>query len=199
MPGFRVVVVDPDGHELSPGETGELAIDIPRSPLYWFRGYWREPDWTARRFINNGCLYLTGDTATLDSDHYVFFSARADDIITSAGYRIGPFEIESSLMAHPGVAEAAAVGMPDPLHGEVVKAFVVLKPGYVGSDVLAAELRDLVKVRLSAHAYPRMVEFVAQLPKTPSGKIQRYLLRQVPDDAPLDVGGTSPGLATANG
>jgi acetyl-CoA synthetase len=122
---------------------------------------------------------LTGDAASLDADGYVFFSSRADDVISSAGYRIGPFEIESSLIAHPAVAEAAAIGVPDALRGEAVKAFVVLKPGQVSSAALAAELGEWVKSRLSAHAYPHSVEFVDQLPKTPSGKVQRYALRQV--------------------
>ena len=129
MPGFRVVIVDPEGRALCPCEMGELAIDTSASPLCWFRGYWREPEWTARRFLDHGRLYLTGDAASMDGDGYVFFSSRADDVISSAGYRIGPFEIESSLMAHPAVAEAACVGTPDALRGEVVKAFVVLRPG----------------------------------------------------------------------
>jgi acetyl-CoA synthetase len=178
MPGFLVVIVDPEGHELAPGEMGELAIDTSASPLCWFRGYWREPEWTARRFLDNGRLYLTGDAASMDADGYVFFSSRADDVISSAGYRIGPFEVESSLMAHPAVAEAAAVGMPDALRGEVVKAFVVLRPGQTPTDALAAELREFVKTRLSAHAYPREVAFIEQLPRTPSGKVQRFLLRE---------------------
>jgi acetyl-CoA synthetase len=178
FPGFRVVVVDAQGRELAQGETGELGIDVPRSPLYWFRGYWHAPEWTARRFMDDGRVYLTGDAASMDGDGYVFFSSRADDVITSAGHRIGPFEIESSLITHSAVAEAAAIGIPDELRGEVVKAFVVLKPGQASSAALAAELGEWVKSRLSAHAYPRAVEFVDQLPKTPSGKVQRYLLRQ---------------------
>ena len=178
MPGFRVLVVDPDGHELGPGEVGELAVDVPASPLCWFQGYWRDPEWTARRFVDGGRLYLTGDAASMDADGSVFFSSRADDVISSAGYRIGPFEVESSLMAHPAVAEAACVGKPDALRGEVVKAFVVLRPGQAPSDELAAELREFVKARLSAHAYPREVVFIEQLPKTPSGKVQRFLLRE---------------------
>ena len=179
MPGFRVLVVDAEGRELATGATGELAIDVSRSLLYWFRGYWHAPEWTARRFIEDGKLYLTGDAASMDADGYLFFSSRGDDIINSAGHRIGPFEIESSLIAHSAVAEAAAIGIPDELRGEVVKAFVVLKPGQVSSAALAAELGEWVRSRLSAHAYPRAFEFVDQLPKTPSGKVQRYLLRQL--------------------
>ena len=163
---------------MTPGATGELAIDVSKSVLYWFRGYWHAPEWTARRLMEDGKLYLTGDAASVDADGYVFFSSRADDVISSAGYRIGPFEIESCLMTHSAVAEAAAIGIPDELRGEVVKAFVVLKPGQLSSAALAAELGEWAKSRLSAHAYPRTVEFVQQLPKTPSGKVQRYLLRQ---------------------
>jgi acetyl-CoA synthetase len=136
--------------------------------------------------VDHGRLYLTGDAASMDADGYVFFSSRADDVISSAGYRIGPFEVESSLMAHPAVAEAACVGKPDALRGEVVKAFVVLRPGQEPSDRLAAELSEFVKAQLSAHAYPREVEFIAQLPKTPSGKVQRFQLRE--SMAPVSAG-----------
>jgi acetyl-CoA synthetase len=177
MPGFRPVVVDAEGRELGPGQEGQLAIDWRASPLYWFRGYYKDPERTAERFTADGRYYLTGDAASVDADGYVFFSGRSDDLITSAGYRIGPFEVESALIGHPAVAEAAAVGKPDALRGEVVKAFVVLKPGHAGSDELAAELRQFVRANLSTHAYPRAIEFVAALPKTPSGKIQRFMLR----------------------
>jgi acetyl-CoA synthetase len=176
MPGFRAVVLDSEGRELGPGAPGEVAIDRDNSALMWFSRYWREPEWTARRFVSDR-YYITGDAAAIGDDGYFFFSARADDVITSAGYRIGPFEVESSLMAHPAVADAAAVGKPDELRGEVVKAFVVLKANTKASDELAAELSEFVKRRLSAHAYPREVEFVPELPKTPSGKVQRFLLR----------------------
>jgi acetyl-CoA synthetase len=177
MPGFRVVVVDGAGNELGPDEGGTIAIDVARSPLFWFPGYEREPEWTARAFVGDGRYYVTGDAARRDADGYVAFAGRADDLINSAGYRIGPFEVESALVGHPAVAEAAVIGKPDPLRGEVVKAFVVLKPGVAPSDALADELRQCVKTRLAAHAYPREVAFVDQLPKTPSGKIQRFLLR----------------------
>ena len=112
-----------------------------------------------------------------DAERYCFFTGRDDDIITSAGYRIGPFEPESALLGHAAVAEAAVVGKPDPLRGEIMKAYVVVKAGYTPSEALAEELRQFVRTTLSAHAYPREVEFVDQLPKTPSGKIQRSLLR----------------------
>ncbi|MBC7105271.1 MAG: AMP-binding protein [Firmicutes bacterium] len=178
MPGFRVVVVDREGHELGPNHEGELAVDVAQSPLFWFRRYWNDEGRTRERFTPNGRYYLTGDAAKMDEDGYFFFTGRSDDIILSAGYRIGPFEVESALMQHEAVAEAAVVGKPDELRGEIVKAYVVLKQGFSASDALAEELREFVKKRLSAHEYPREIEFVAQLPKTPSGKIQRFLLRK---------------------
>jgi acetyl-CoA synthetase len=177
MPGFRIVVVDPDGNELGPDQAGQIAIDVERSPLWWFPGYYRDPAWSARCFTADGRYYVSGDAATQDTDGYFTFAGRADDLINSAGYRIGPFEVESALVGHPAVAEAAVVGVPDPLRGEVVKAFVVLKPGRAPSDELAGELSRFVKAQLAAHAYPRQVVFVDALPKTPSGKIQRFLLR----------------------
>jgi acetyl-CoA synthetase len=176
VPGYRAVVVDDSHGEAAPGQEGQIAIDTTRSPLYWFRGYYNEPARTAERF-GAGRYYLTGDTASCDAEGYVYFSGRADDIINSAGYRIGPFEVESALLGHPAVAEAAVIGMPDELRGQVVKAFVVLRAGHVASETLAGELSQFVKTRLSAHAYPREVAFVDQLPKTPSGKIQRFVLR----------------------
>jgi len=178
MPGFRVVVVDGEGRELGPNQEGELAVDVAQSPLFWFRRYWNDEGRTGERFTANGRYYLTGDAAKVDEDGYFFFTGRSDDIILSAGYRIGPFEVESALMQHEAVAEAAVVGKPDELRGEIVKAYVVLKQGFSASDALAEELSDFVKKRLSAHEYPREIEFVAQLPKTPSGKIQRFLLRK---------------------
>jgi acetyl-CoA synthetase len=176
LPGYRAVVVDESYGEAAPGQKGQIAIDTTRSPLYWFRGYYKEPARTAERF-GAGRYYLTGDAASCDAEGYFYFSGRADDIINSAGYRIGPFEVESAVLGHPAVAEAAVVGIPDTLRGQVVKAFVVLRTGYDASETLAGELSHFVKSRLSAHAYPREVAFVSQLPKTPSGKVQRYLLR----------------------
>ncbi len=177
MPGFRIVIVDNAGTELGPGEEGQIAVDTTRSPLYWFPGYFQEPEQTARSFTSDGRYYLTGDAATQDADGYISFASRNDDLINSSGYRIGPFEVESALMRHPAVAEAAVIGVPDDQRGEIVKAFVVLRSGCEASDDLAAELRQLAKTQLGAHAYPREVVFASQLPKTPSGKIQRFLLR----------------------
>ncbi|MBI1217649.1 MAG: AMP-binding protein [Rhodobacteraceae bacterium] len=172
MPGYRVAVLGPDGQELPPGVPGVLAIDMANSPLLWFPGYLGQPE----KAIENG-YYLTGDTVELDPAGYISFVGRNDDVITSAGYRIGPFEVESALIEHPAVAESAVIGKPDPERTEIVKAFVVLKAGHDASDDLAEALAQHVKRRLSAHAYPREVVFVTDLPKTPSGKIQRFLLR----------------------
>jgi acetyl-CoA synthetase len=177
MPGFRPVVLDTAGREVGPGEEGQIALDREGSPLYWFRGYYRDAERTAERFTADGRYYLTGDAARRDADGYFYFAGRSDDLINYAGYRIGPFEVESALIGHPAVAEAAAVGKPDALRGEIVKAYVVLKPAYAASDELAEALGQFVKANLSAHAYPREIEFVEQLPKTASGKIQRSVLR----------------------
>jgi acetyl-CoA synthetase len=174
LPGFRIVLLDENFHEVNPGQTGQVAIDRDQSPLYWFPGYWQQETTSCY----HGPYYLTGDTAELSEDGTLTFVGRADDVITSAGYRIGPFEVESCLIEHPAVAESAVVGKPDPERTELVKAYVVLRPGYAPTPQLTTELEQFVKQRLSAHAYPREVEFVDALPKTPSGKIQRFLLRQ---------------------
>lgn len=173
VPGYRLAVVDDEGFEVALGEQGTLAVDREQSPLYYFQGYWRQD---TAAFV--GKYYLTGDTVELCADGNIAFVGRGDDIITSAGYRIGPFDVESCLIEHPSVAETAVIGKPDPERTEIVKAFVVLKAGYAPSDALAEELQHLVKRRLAAHAYPREVQFVSELPKTPSGKIQRFLLRR---------------------
>ncbi len=178
MPGFRAVVVSEDGQELGPGLEGQLAIDTHASPLNWFSGYWKDKARTMERYTLDGRYCLTGDTVSTDAEGYFFFSGRSDDIILSAGYRIGPFEVESVLMQHPDVIETAVIGVPDQLRGEVVKAYVVLRQGRSGSEELAEELKTMVKEKLSKHEYPRGIEFVSELPKTPSGKIQRFLLRR---------------------
>jgi acetyl-CoA synthetase len=174
MPGFRAVVLGPDGRELDPGQAGQLAIDRSQSPLYWFQGYWRQE--TAKCF--EGPYYLTGDTVEMSDDGAFTFVGRADDLITSSGYRIGPFDVESCLIEHPAVAESAVIGKPDPERTELVKAFVVLNSDFEPSPERVTELQRFVKKRLAAHAYPREIEFVDELPKTPSGKIQRFILRQ---------------------
>jgi acetyl-CoA synthetase len=174
LPGYRVVLLNEQFHELDPGHSGQIAIDRTQSPLYWFGGYWQQETTSCYA----GPYYLTGDTAELSPEGTFTFVGRADDVITSAGYRIGPFEVESCLIEHPAVAESAVVGKPDPERTELVKAFVVLRPAYEPTPELTTELEQFVKQRLSAHAYPREIEFVSALPKTPSGKIQRFLLRQ---------------------
>jgi acetyl-CoA synthetase len=141
-----------------------------------FLEYWKKPEATREKFI--GDWMTTGDTGVADEEHYVRFTGRLDDIITSAGYRIGPTEIEDCLIKHPAVALAAVVGKPDPLRTEIVKAFVVLKDGYTASDALAAEIQFFVRDRLSAHEYPREVAFRASLPLTTTGKIIRRQLRK---------------------
>lgn len=172
MPGYRVAVLGEQDQELPPNTPGMLAIDIANSPLLWFTGYFKQ----ATPAIANG-YYRTGDTVELEPDGRISFVGRADDVITSSGYRIGPFDVESALIEHPAVVEAAVIGKPDRERTELVKAFVVLAAGTAPSEALAEELSLYVKRRLSAHAYPREIEFVEQLPKTPSGKLQRFLLR----------------------
>ncbi|TSD95847.1 AMP-binding protein [Gordonia rubripertincta] len=167
MPGFAAGIVD-----------GQIAIDVPASPLMWFSGYLDAPEKTAARFTEDGRWYLTGDTGRADEEGRYFFSARDDDVIIMAGYRIGPFDVESVLITHPSVVDVAVVGRPDELRGEVIEAFVVLAPGIEGTEALEKELQQLVKTEFAAHAYPRTVHFVDALPKTPSGKIQRFLLRK---------------------
>ncbi|WP_192980941.1 acyl-CoA synthetase [Pseudomonas sp. EggHat1] len=172
MPGHRVVVLDEQHRELPAGQPGTLALDRSRSPLFWFPGY-RAMD--TRAFV--GDYYLSGDTVELNDDGSISFVGRADDVITTSGYRVGPFDVESALIEHPAVIEAAVIGKPDPERTERIKAFVVLHAGYVADETLAEALQQYVRKRLSAHAYPREIEFVSELPKTPSGKIQRFLLR----------------------
>jgi acetyl-CoA synthetase len=171
--GHRLAVVDDELHELPPGHSGTLAVDRTKSPLLWFAGY-HEQSTPAFR----GDYYLTGDTVERGADGAISFVGRADDVITSSGYRIGPFEVESALLEHDAVVESAVIGKPDPSRTEIVKAFVVLAPGVVPGNTLVHELQQHVRERLSAHAYPREVVFVADLPKTPSGKLQRFMLRQ---------------------
>lgn len=187
MPGFRIAVLDDTGVELGPGKPGILAIDIARSPLMWFGGYLNQETLA----IADG-YYRTGDTVEFNDDSSISFVGRADDVITSSGYRIGPFDVESALLEHPAVTEAAVVGVPDPERTEIVKAFVILAKGAAGTPELAEDLRQHVRKRLSAHAYPREIEFVADLPKTPSGKIQRFLLRKAEAEKQQAPGAVAP-------
>ncbi|MCZ1004082.1 AMP-binding protein [Streptomyces mirabilis] len=179
LPGWSAEVLHDERDEPAPaGTAGRVAIKVADSPLMWFSGYAGAPDMTAERFTADGQWYLTGDAGTRDEDGYFFFSARDDDVIIMAGYRIGPFDVESVLLQHDLVTDVAVVGVPDTLRGEVLEAFVVLRAGAVGDDALAKELQQLVKSRFAAHAYPRTVHFTDRLPKTPSGKIQRFVLRK---------------------
>ncbi len=172
-PGMTCAVVDDDLRPVAPGQTGVLAIDRDASPLFFFTGYWK-----AETPSFQGKWYLTGDVMKQDEDGYFWFTGRNDDIITSSGYRIGPADVENILIEHMSVAEAAVVGKPDPERTEIVKAFVVLRGNTEPSDALAEELRQLVRRRLSAHAYPREISFETELPKNPAGKVLRYVLRQ---------------------
>ncbi|MBO0745285.1 MAG: AMP-binding protein, partial [Candidatus Dormibacteraeota bacterium] len=159
-----------------PGEEGDIAVLVePERPPGLFREYYGNPG--ATQASRRGPWYVTGDRAVTDEDGYLWFVGRADDVIISAGYRIGPFEVESALVSHPAVAEAAAVAKADPLRGEIVKAFCVLAPGHEPSPRLVEELQDHVKAVTAPYKYPREIEFVADLPKTISGKIRRVELR----------------------
>ena len=175
-PGFDLQIIDNDGAILPPNTEGDIAVRVkPTRPLGLFKEYWKEPERTANAF--KGDWYLTGDRAYRDEDGYFWFVGRADDVILTSGYRIGPFEVESALIEHPAVAESAVVSSPDETRGEVVKAFVILAPGYTASEALAKELQEHVKKVTAPYKYPRKIDFVAALPKTVSGKIRRVDLR----------------------
>jgi acetyl-CoA synthetase len=179
LPGVDAAVVDPEtGEELDPGETGEIA-QRPDYPCF-FAEYWENPEQTEACFVNG--WYLSGDLGHVDEDGYFWFEGRADDVIISSGYRIGPFEVESALGEHPAVAEAAVVPKPDEERGNIVKAYVVLAPDATPSDDLTAEIQQHVKTELAAHEYPREIAFVDELPKTVTGKIRRTELRDETDD-----------------
>jgi acetyl-CoA synthetase len=175
MPGWEVAILDEDERPVADGERGEICLRARSNPHYPI-GYWRLPEATAETF--GGDWFHTKDAARMDDDGYVWYEGRADDVIIAAGYRIGPFEVESICLEHPAVAEAAAVAAPDERRGAVVKAFIVLAPDHEASDELAEEIKTFVRERLSAYAYPRLVEFVGELPKTLTGKIRRIELRE---------------------
>ncbi len=174
VPGHRVAIVDDRGLELPAGQIGQIAIRRPDPVM--FLGYFNDEAATEAKFI--GDWLLTGDLGRQDREGYVEFVGRDDDVITSSGYRIGPSEIEDCLSGHPAVRLAAVVGKPDLIRTEIVKAYVVLMPGYAPSDAMAAEISDWVKTRLSMHEYPREVAFVDDIPLTTTGKVIRRLLRE---------------------
>jgi acetyl-CoA synthetase len=173
IPGHSLEVVDEEGRPVRPGETGTIAVKAP-DPVFFLR-YWNKPDATEEKFCN-GWL-LTGDTGHRDEEGYFWFHGRNDDVIISGGYRIGPTEIEDCLMQHPSVAMVAVIGVPDSVRGEVVKAFIVPRDGTTVDTALQADVQNFVKARLSAHEYPRQIEFRDALPMTITGKIRRKDLR----------------------
>jgi acetyl-CoA synthetase len=178
IPGWRVAVLADDQDEpAATGVIGRVAIDVGASPLMTFRGYDSANLEQGNKFTAEGRWYLTGDVGAMDADGDFLFSSRDDDVIIMAGYRIGPFEIESVLCQHAAVAECTVIAAPDPIRREVIEAYVVLRAGTTASAELASELQHLVKMRYAAHAYPRTIHFIDSLPKTPSGKIQRHVLR----------------------
>jgi acetyl-CoA synthetase len=183
LPGVEAAVVDPDtGEVLEPGETGEIAErgDYP----CFFAGYWETPEKTADCFVDgpDGEWYLSGDLGHMDEDGYFWFEGRADDVIISSGYRIGPFEVESALGEHPAVAEGAVVPKPDRQRGTIVKAYIRLVEDIEGTDDLKEDIKEHVRNELAAHEYPREIEFVDELPKTVTGKIRRTELRDRTED-----------------
>jgi acetyl-CoA synthetase len=173
VPGHDCDVIRPDGTRCEADEPGQIAVLRPDPVM--FLGYWNNEKATEAKFI--GDWMTTGDQGRRDEDGYVFFFGRDDDVITSSGYRIGPGEIEDCLLRHPAVEISAAVGKPDAIRGEIVKAFIVPKPGFQPSADLAADIQSFVRTRLSAHEYPREVAFIDRLPLTTSGKVIRRELR----------------------
>jgi acetyl-CoA synthetase len=173
--GRKVAIVDNDGNVLPYGVEGNIAALRPDPVM--MKEYWRNPEATKKKFA--GDWLLTGDVGSMDPDGYVWFKSRDDDVITSGGYRIGPGEIEESLLKHPAVGLAAAVGIPDPVRTEIVKAFIQLKPDVKPSDALKKEIQDFIKTQLAAHEYPREVEFVTEFPLTTTGKIMRRELKRM--------------------
>jgi acetyl-CoA synthetase len=176
-PGFDVRVIDHEAREVAAGQEGDIAVRVkPERPVGMFAGYLGDEATNAAAF--RGDFYVTGDRAVRDDDGYLWFVGRADDVIKTSGYRVGPFEVESALLEHPAVAESAVVGVPDDRLGQRIKAFVVLKASAVASETLAVELQEHVKRTTAPYKYPREISFVSELPKTVSGKIRRVELRQ---------------------
>ena len=177
LPGTDMAVLGEDNAPVAPGTVGQLAVRLPNPQM--MLGYWDEPDRTAQTMARHEGVdyFLTGDQARMDDDGYLYYAGRTDDIISSAGYRIGPMEVENALAEHPAVLEAAAAAAPDAERGEIVKAWIVLNPAFAASDALAAEIQDHVKRVTAPYKYPRAVAFVDALPKTATGKILRRDLK----------------------
>jgi acetyl-CoA synthetase len=173
-PGHRVAIIDASGNPVQPGEQGSIAVQSPDPVM--FLGYWNNPDATRAKFV--GDWLVTGDMGAMDEQGFITFVGRDDDVITSAGYRIGPGPVEDCLLSHPAVRMAAVVGKPDAQRTEIVKAFVVLREGFDASEQLTRELQQHVRTRLSAHEYPREVSYTDALPQTATGKIIRRALRE---------------------
>ena len=179
-PGWSVAVLEQNSDVPAPvGTRGRVAVQIASSPFAWFNGYAGDEVRTAEKFSQDGRWYLTGDLAHMDADGYCFFASREDDLIIMAGYRISPQEVEAVLLAHPAVADCAVYAIPDEIRGEALQTSVVLHSGFNATPALAKDLQDWVKSRYAAHAYPRMVHFIDALPRTPSGKVQRFVLKQI--------------------
>ncbi|KQC03974.1 MAG: acyl-CoA synthetase, partial [Methanolinea sp. SDB] len=174
-PGWQIELQDDDGRPVPQGEVGRIAVRINPRPVGLFDGYLYDDEANREAFV--GDFYYTGDKAYVDEDGYFWFVGRDDDVIKSSGYRIGPFEVESALMEHPAVKEAAVVGSPDVIRGMIVKAFIVLKDGFTPSEKLIKDIQNFVKKTTAPYKYPRAIEFVDDLPKTISGKIRRNVLR----------------------
>ena len=174
-PGWKIELHDDDGKPVKACEVGRLAVSVNPRPVGMFVEYFNNPEANEEAF--SGDFYYTGDKAYMDNDGYFWFVGRSDDVIKSSGYRIGPFEVESAIMEHPSVKEVAVVGSPDPIRGMVVKAFVILKDGYEPSEILVRQIQKHVQTTTAPYKYPRIIEFVEDLPKTISGKIRRNVLR----------------------
>jgi acetyl-CoA synthetase len=178
-PGHRVAVIDGEGNELKSGELGEIAVHRrfrDQADPVFFLEYWKNPQATRDKFV--GDWACTGDQGKCDHDGYFWYQGRSDDVIKSAGYRIGPAEIETCLVRHPAVANAAVIGKPDAVRGSIVKAFIVLQPGFSGNEKLIEEIQQHVRGRLAPYEYPREIEFIEALPMTTTGKVQRKELRK---------------------
>jgi acetyl-CoA synthetase len=173
IPGFDVRIVDENGIEKPRGETGIVGIRAPNPNM--MLQYWNNPEATKKKYA--GGFMLTGDLGRQDDDGYFWYVSREDDLITTAGYRVGPSEIENTLLKHPAVALAAVAGIPDPVRTEAIKAWLVLRPGYGPSEGLAEDIRAFVRTQLAAHEYPRHIEFLDSLPMTATGKVLRRELR----------------------